>query len=341
LQDGPQSRGLVARDALSTLDSCRSVRLLLLVQPASVEVDYMLMMACGQIVNYAWWQGIDAAEIEPVFQQALALAHKLRDMRAAALIIMAFGRILMITGSSDDYVAKVEEAQKFNEGTGNQSVEAFLRAVYSHALLTAGLLPQALEANALALDCVHQIDQRDRQTLGFDPEPWLRTLRARILLYLDRFPEADAILGGLLDGRPLETVNRVNAHGTRIEGYRKTRAELAVEEAGRLRAILHKNATPYLKVIGNRYCALALMAGGSPNEAVDLLTETLGYARTQKAGLEVEPYLLTALTEAMIATGSPAARATAAEALGLARRRAMRSAEREARALLASMGAND
>jgi adenylate cyclase len=330
-----------ARDPRNTLDSWRSVRRLLQDRPAPtpIEVEYMLMMACGQIVNYAWWQGIDAAEIEPVFQQALALAHKLKDMRAAALIIMAFGRILMITGSSDDYVAKVEEAQKFNEGTGNQSVDAFLRAVYSHALLTAGLLPQALEANALALDCVHRIDQRDRQTLGFDPETWLRTLRARILLYLDRFAEADIILGDLLDGRALDTVHRVNAHGTRIEGYRKTRTDIALDEAAQLRAILQKNATPYLKVIGNRYCALALLAGGTPHDAVDLLTETLDYARSQKAGLEVEPYLLTALAEAMTATGSSAARATATEALGLAQRRAMRNAEREARALLMSMPA--
>jgi adenylate cyclase len=329
-----------ARDPRNTLDSWRSVRRLLQDQPASIEVEYMLMMACGQIVNYAWWQGIDAAEIEPVFQQALALAHKLKDMRAAALIIMAFGRILMITGSSDDYVAKVEEAQKFNEGTGNQSIEAFLRAVYSHALLTAGRLPQALEANALALDCVHQIDQRDRQTLGFDPAPWLRTLRARILFYLDRFPEADTILVDLLGGLPLDTVHRVNAHGTRIEGYRKTRADIAIGEAAQLRAVLEKNATPYLKVIGSRYCALALLAGGSPHDAVALLTDTLGYARAQKAGLEVEPYLLTALAEAMVATGSSAARATAAEALGLAQRRAMRSAEREARALLTAMAGN-
>jgi class 3 adenylate cyclase len=330
-----------ARDPRNTLDSWRSVRRLLQDQPSSVEIDYMLMMACGQIVNYAWWQGIDAAEIEPVFQQAIVLAHKLNDMRAAALITMAFGRILMITGSSDAYVEKVEEAQKLNQGTGNRSVEAFLRTVNSHALLTAGLLPRALEANTLALDSVHDIDKFDRQTLGFDPEPWLKVLRARILLYLDRFPEAAILVDGLLDGRQLETVHRVNAHGTRIEGYRKTQADLAVKEAERLRDILQKNATPYLRVIGNRYCALALLAGGSAQDAIDLLTETLGYARTQKAGLEVEPYLLTALAEAMIATGSPAARATALEALDLAQRRAMRSAEQEARALLASIDATE
>ena len=217
-----------ARDPRHALDSWRSVRRLVQESPASPEIEYMLMMACGQIVNFAWWQGIDASEIEPVFEQAMTLAYKLNDMRAAALIIMAFGRILLITGSSDDYVAKVEEAQKLIKGPGNESVEALLRAVYSHALLSAGLLPRALEANTLALGSIHQLEARDRQTLGFDPEPWLQTQRARILMNLGRFPEADAILDAVLAGPPTDIVHLVNAHGTKIEGHRMSRPDLAV-----------------------------------------------------------------------------------------------------------------
>ena len=57
-----------------------------------------MMMACGQAVNYAWREGIDASEVEPVFEQAMALARKLKDVRAAALITMAFGRVLAATG---------------------------------------------------------------------------------------------------------------------------------------------------------------------------------------------------------------------------------------------------
>jgi class 3 adenylate cyclase/tetratricopeptide (TPR) repeat protein len=329
-----------ARDPRHALDSWRSVRRLIQENPATPEIEYMLMMACGQIVNLAWWQGIDATEIEPVFKQAITLAHKLNDMRAATLIIMAFGRILLITGSSDDYVAKVEEAQRLIKNPGDESVEALLRAVYSHALLSAGLMPQALEANTNALGTIHQLEKRDLQTLGFNPEPWLQTQRARILMYLGRFEEADAILDALLAGPPLEVIHLVNAHGTKIEGHRRNRPDIAVAQAERLQDVLRENATPYLRVLGNRYRALAMLANNTPQEAVDLLTETIHYARTQRAGLEIEPYLLTILTEALIATGSGQAKSTAVEATELARRRAMRTAESEAVQLMTILEAS-
>ena len=328
------------RDPRNALDSWQNVRRLVQQVPATPEIEYMLMMACGQIVNLAWWGGTDASEIEPVFEQAVALANKHKNMRAAALIIMAFGRILLIAGSSDDYVAKVEEAQKLIEGPGNESVEAFLRAVYSHALLSAGLLPRALEANTRALDSIHQLDRQDRQTLGFEPEPWLKTQRARILMNLGRIAEADAILDELLAGPPTDLVHLVNARGTRIECHRKTRPDLAIREAELLQEMLQENATPYLRVLGNRYRALAMLAGNAPEEVVDLIHETIDYARTQKAGLELEAYLYTTLAEALIATGSASARTAAMEAKDLARRRAMRLAEAEADRLLAVLGDN-
>lgn len=324
-----------ARDPRHALDSWRSVRRLIQDNASSPEVEYMLMMACGQIVNLAWWEGIDASEIEPVFAQAIALAHKHKDIRAAALITMAFGRILLITGSSDAYVAKAEEAQKLIGGPGHESASALLKVVYSHALLSAGLLERALQANTEALESIHQIEQRDRQTLGFDPAPWLKTQRARILMGLDRFAEADGILDALLAGPPLETIHQVNAHGTKIEGHRKTRPDLSVQEVENLRAALRENVTPYLRVLGHRYQALALLAESRPDEAVVLLNETIDYARAQRAGLEIEPFLLTILAEALTATGSDQARATALEARDLARRRAMRVAEREAEEILA------
>jgi adenylate cyclase len=322
-----------ARDPRQALETWRTVRRLLQGQPPAQAVDYMLMMACGQMVNYAWWQGGDAAAIEPVFQEAIALAHKLKDMRAATLITMAFGRVLVVTGSSDDYVAKVEEAQQFSRDSGNESVEAVLRAVHSHALVTAGHLPEALEANTLALGCVHRIIASDRQTLGFDPEPWLKTQRARILMLLGKYEEAAELADALLNGPSIDTVHRVNALGTKIEAARRNRLP-TTEHVERLREALQGNETPYLRVLGNRFVAIGMLANGEAGEAADLLKGTIDYARAQRAGLELEPYLLTLLAEASMMTGFPEARAVAAEARDLARRRAMRTAELEAAALL-------
>jgi class 3 adenylate cyclase len=319
------------RDPTQALEIWRRVRRLLESAPASPPVDYMTMMACGQIVNYAWRAGIDAAEIEPVFQQAMTLARNLKDMRAAALITMAYGRALVATGSADDYVAKVEEAQHLIRGQALPSVEAVLAAVYSHAVLTAGLLPAALQANTRALTYVHLIEPRDSQTLGFNPEQWLNTQRAQILMLLGENSSAEALVDTLLKAESVDTLHRAIALAVRIESASRTgRPAQALEDADRLSELLRGNETPYLKVLGNRFQAIALLANGSAEPAVTLLTDTLAYARKHRAGGEMEPFLLATLAKALALTRDRGAHAAATEAVAVAKRRAMRAAEQDA-----------
>jgi class 3 adenylate cyclase len=322
------------RDPRQALEFWRRIRILLREHESSPQADYMLMLACGQIVNYAWREGADAHEIEPIFLQAMGLADKLQDTRAASLITVAFGRVLVTTGSAADYVTKVEEAQRLLGHSGSSSVQAVLRAVHSHALTTAGDFARALEANTLALTCVEQIDSQDRQVLGFHPQVWLKTQRARILMHLDRPLETDSLLDELLNGPPIDILHQAIAMGLRIENHRHGRPGDVMAVADALQSLLKDNETPYLKVIGGRYRALALLVSGAPQLAVDLLVETLGYARRHRAGLEIEPYLLTALAEALVATRAESAVLVANEAKDLAQRRAMRTAQAEAERIL-------
>ena len=289
------------RDPRQALEAWRKVRRLLESAPPAPPVDYMMMMACGQIVNYAWREGIDAAEVEPVFDQAMALSRKLKDMRAAALITMAFGRVLAATGSADDYVAKVEEAQRLVEGSNLPSVEAVLAAVHSHALSTAGRFEQALVANEAALGCVDRIDTRDRQTLGFQPEHWLMTQRARSLMMLDRMPEAELLIDRLLEGETgaVDTLHRVLAIGVRIEAAaRAGNGRRALELADVLDAALKGSETPYLRVLGGRYRGLAHHASGDSARAIDELQAALDYARDHRAGLELVAQITSILAQA-------------------------------------------
>lgn len=250
------------RDPRQALEAWRSVRRLLATAPPAPPVDYMMMMACGQIVNYAWREGIDADEVEPVFNQAMTLARKLKDMRAAALITMAFGRVLAATGSADDYVAKVEEAQQLVEGSNLPSVEAVLAAVYSHALATAGRFDQALVANEAALGCVDRIDARDRQTLGFHPEHWLTTQRARALMMLNRMSDSEQLIEKLLDGEagPVDPLHRALALGVRIEWAAQSGDGLkALAIVDKLNDVLKGNETPYLQVLAARYRGFGIL----------------------------------------------------------------------------------
>lgn len=295
------------RDPRQALEAWRKVRHLLETASPAPPVDYMMMMACGQIVNYAWREGIDAAEVEPVFEQAMALARKLKDMRAAALITMAFGRVLAATGSADDYVRKVEEAQSMVERSIMPSVEAVLAAVYSHALATAQRLPEALAANESALAVVDRIDARDRQTLGFHPEHWLTTQRARTLMLLDRMRDADILIDKLLSDEfgTTDILHRALALGVRIEGAaRAGRADLAVGSAEDLAALLQGNETPYLKVLLGRYRGIALLSAKDYPAAVSTLLDALTYARTNRTGLEMERPIAEALAKAKAGAAS-------------------------------------
>lgn len=289
------------RDPRQALEAWRSVRRLLATAPPAPPVDYMMMMACGQIVNYAWREGIDADEVEPVFNQAMTLARKLKDMRAAALITMAFGRVLAATGSADDYVAKVEEAQQLVEGSNLPSVEAVLAAVYSHALATAGRFDQALVANEAALGCVDRIDARDRQTLGFHPEHWLTTQRARALMMLNRMSDSEQLIEKLLDGEagPVDPLHRALALGVRIEWAAQSGDGLkALAIVDKLNDVLKGNETPYLQVLAARYRGLARLAAGDVKGAISDLEGALTYSRAQRAGLEMRPHLIAALQKA-------------------------------------------
>lgn len=279
------------RDPRQALEAWRKVRRLLEGATPAPPVDYMMMMACGQVVNYAWREGIDATEVEPVFEQAMALARKLKDMRAAALITMAFGRVLAATGAADDYVAKVEEAQKLVDGQGLASVEAVLAAVHSHALSTAGRFEEALKINEAALACVDKIDQRDRQTLGFHPEHWLATQRARCLMMLDRMPEAEPLIGKLLAGQlgPVDTLHRALAVGVRIEAAaRAGHGALASTHLDELDEVVKGNETPYLRVLCGRYRGIALYTTGDVISARSEWQSAMDYAITHRAGLEMK-----------------------------------------------------
>ena len=63
-------------------------------------------MASGQIVNFAWREGISAQDALVYFEEAKQLALALGDIRANALIHAAYGRILANGGSADEYVEK-------------------------------------------------------------------------------------------------------------------------------------------------------------------------------------------------------------------------------------------
>lgn len=290
-----------ANDPSQALRSWMKVRELLSGQPPSKPIDYLRMMACGQIVNFGWREGISAEDALVYFEEAKQLALALGDMRANALIHAAYGRILANGGSADEYVERTREAKVIADQGNDPSVQITLKAVLCHALWLSGRLREALQMNIEAMDRAHEIVQFDRQTLGFDIEVWLIALRGRTLVMLDRQEEARPFLDRILEleSSQVDPVHHVMPSMAYVDAaWAQENLGLAREHADRAFAIAIKSGNPYLRVYAQASRGLSHIVSGRLTSAIEDLSEALRFARSRKAGLENEPRILADLANA-------------------------------------------
>jgi hypothetical protein len=312
------------------VESWRAVRRVLAGQPAAAQADYMRMMAGGQIVNLAWREGLEEAEVSAAFEESLAIAKRLGDGRALVLIRLAYGRFLAARGSADDYLAQTELTIEDARVANDASVDALALAVHSHALSMTGFVRRGLEANAGALAVVDKISARDLQTLGYDVRHWLIALRARMLLLANHPDEARPQLDQLLraPAQKVDALHRTMAWAVAAElSALEHRTDEVHACAAEIEAAARESPTPYLRVLALRFRGAAALAAGEHDLATDLLTQGLALIRRSRAGLEFEPQILVGLSEAALSKDAEAARTLREEALTVARRRGMRASE--------------
>jgi tetratricopeptide (TPR) repeat protein len=207
--------------------------------------------------------------------------------------------------------------------------------VLAHAVGSAGQLDRALALNARALELESRIEAADRQLLGFEPRYWLWALRARYLALAGRASEAQAWIARLLDdpAESVDVLHRAQGLGVQLDLAVDAGDAAAVDViASRFDELLSGPLTPYVAVLKGHYRGVALLAQGRWAEARAQLTETLAYARSNRAGTELEPYILANLGDAT--AGDDPVEAMAMEALEwlddareLARKRTVRLAE--------------
>jgi adenylate cyclase len=293
---------MAARDSSQAIDAWHRVRKELSSAPKNQQTLYLSMVACGQAVNLAWRESASAESVEPIFNEGMKYAHEIRDVRAGALLTMAYGRVLLATGSADKYIAKVKEAQSFIETSPNSSVEALLVAVLSHAVGCSGKLVDAIQLNRRALSIETRINSADRQLLGFNPKYWLWGLLARNLALSAKIDEAQYYIDRLLDdsSETVDVLHQAIALGVQIDWAALAGDEsLARRTLTRLTALLEKNRTPYLVALGDHYRAIALLTMRHTDDARAVLQRLLVFIRGSRAGLEFEPFVLVNLGESL------------------------------------------
>jgi class 3 adenylate cyclase/tetratricopeptide (TPR) repeat protein len=290
-------------DPSQALRSWKKVRELLSSLPSSQPIDYLKMMASGQIVNFSWREGIPAPEALVYFEEAKQLALALGDLRANALIHAAYGRNLANGGSADEYVEKVLEAKAIADKGSDVSVQIALKAVLCHALRTAGKMSEALQMNIEAMDRAHEIGKFDRQTLGFDVDVWLIVMRGQTLVMLGRGDEArpflDRVLGLENSQKKEDAVNHLIPSLAYVDlAWAEGNVALAQEHADRAFSIATRTGNPYLRVYAQACRGLAHIVSRRLTSAIEDLSEALRFSRSRKAGLENEPRILADLANA-------------------------------------------
>jgi class 3 adenylate cyclase/tetratricopeptide (TPR) repeat protein len=315
-------------DPSQALRSWKKVRELLSGLPSSQPIDYLKMMAAGQIVNFGWREGISGQEALVYFEEAKQLALALGDLRANALIHAAYGRILANGDSADEYVEKVREAAAIADRGNDPSVQIALKAILSHALRTSGRMSEALAANVEAMERAHEIVKFDRQTLGFDIDVWLTVMRGQTLVMMGRGEEARPFLDRILqlESGQIDALHHLIPSLAYVDlAWAEGNIGLAQEHAERAFSIAMKTANPYLRVYAQACRGLSHIVAGRLTSAIEDLSDALSFARSRKAGLENEPRILADLANAYKLNGD------AARALSIVDEAIKVSAERHAR----------
>jgi predicted ATPase/class 3 adenylate cyclase len=298
-----------ANDPAQALRSWKKVRELLLDQPASQPIDYLRMVASGQIVNFGWREGVSTDEAKLYFEEATRLAVAANDMRANALINAAYGRILANGGSADEYVQRILEAKAITDSGSDVSVQITLKAILCHALRLSGRMTEALQMNIEATDRAHEIVKFDRQTLGFDIEVWLTAMRGQTLVMLGRGDEARPFLDRVLQKAEgdVDAIHYVIPSLAYVDlAWANRNPQMALEHAHRAFSLAVKSGNPYLRVYAQACRGLAHTIAGNLGTAIEDLTAALRFARSRKAGLENEARILADLADAYRLNGDAA-----------------------------------
>lgn len=328
-------------DPSQALRSWKKVRDLLSDLPPSQTIDYLKMMASGQIVNFAWREGIPAQDALLYFEEAKQLALALGDSRANALIHAAYGRILANGGSADEYVEKIREAKAIADQGNDPSVQITLKAVLCHALRLSGHMMEALQVNSEAMDRAHEIVKFDRQTLGFDIDIWLTVMRGQTLVMLGRGEEARPFLDRIiqLESSQVDPIHYGIPSWAYVDlAWAEGNIGLAQEHAERAFSIAVKAGNPYLRVYAQALRGLSHIVAGRLTSAVEDLSDALSFARSRKAGLENESRILADLANAHRLNGDTAtALTTVDEAIKVATERHARIPECLARIVRADL----
>jgi adenylate cyclase len=328
----------------------KKIRAMMRDQPRSRENDELRALAGGQLLTFGWREGMPAEEAKTYVEEALGYAREAGNKRHEAMLIAGYGRIIAASGSADEYVRSVREALAVLDVGSNPEETLLLNGLLCQGSMYAGFVGDALKANSAALDLID--DERRGgagvvlgltvgQMVGFDVRHWIKCLQVRALIMLGRFSDADERLARLFQVDPAEAelLHQCLPHYYAVElAWFRSDTLAATRHANQMARIATQAANPYWLALASFCQGLAASIGGDFTEANGFFQQALDASRRGKAGLEFEARMLAFQADNLMRAGD-AGRAgeVAAEAIGVAQRKADRLAECHANVVAAEV----
>jgi class 3 adenylate cyclase/tetratricopeptide (TPR) repeat protein len=327
----------------------KKIRTMMRDQPRSKENDELRALAGGQLLTFGWREGMLVEEAKIYVEEALGYAREAGNRRHEALLIAGYGRIIAASGSADEYIRLVREALAVLDAQANPEEALLLNGLLCQANMLAGFAGDALKANNAALDLIDD-ERRGKagivlgltvgQMVGFDVPYWLKCLHVRPLVMLGRFSDADERLGRLFQTDPAEAepLHQGIPHYYAVElAWFRNDTLAAMRHANQVAHIAAQAGNPYWFVVASYCQGLAASTAGNFTEADGFFQQALDASRRGKAGLEFEARILAFQADNLMRAADPRrAGEVAAEAIGVARRKADRLAECHANLVAAS-----
>jgi adenylate cyclase len=326
-------------NAGEALRQSKKTRQLLGSQSAPRDVEMMRALASASVLTFGWRVGMTADEAGPYAEEALRYAREFADDEAGPEVLMQYGRFKASTGSADAYAALMEEALAM-PATDLGRI-ATIQGCLAQAHWMSGFLLKAEAACDAALKTLAIHYRRGFNGIvgldsppytSFDVELWIKCLKARILVWLGRFDDANILLDEAfrVEGTNREApVVQYIAYLASVElACHRNDSVAAHRHAARIQAYADQSDIPYLQVYALFATARAKICSNACADAVRDLQGSLEFVAAANAGREHQSHLLAELSYAQYSSGLfDEAAETARTAIEMARDRHHRTAE--------------
>ena len=310
-------RRVARSDPADGVRHCRRVTQLLAALPESRETLVLELTSRIALLEIGRIAGIEERESQGLFEEARAVAERLRDPRGHAFLLTSYGRLCGLAGDVAQYLACAERAATIAEESGDAALAFEMHAVLAHAQLAVGRLDPARAIAERALAELARLAGL-REAIGRSTAPaFCRIWWALASAYLGNAAEAQAGLEALLADEKVEGLEALyGTHGFLCEVL-QLRGDLAGALAHGRRAaeLAEERGSPFSRVEAAAFLGAAELTAGDVATATGTLETALGLARARRAALWYEPRILATLADAKRAAGDRSgARALLAEA---------------------------